>query len=217
MLFILRLCQFDLCENRKIGFIPDIVKILQNYHLEDYLTSFKTNSLFSSKEKWKSVYKKAVRQHETNHWRMRLEQHKDFSLFKEVHKSLESATIWRVAKIRPDSLSHMKFLARLCCKKPPEQPVLCSKCTHQYLHIEVVHALFECPFTDTPTRLQTFLETVRPLSAPLHEHLKIAEPATLALYLMGMIDDVITDLMPIELYPEFLINCANFLQSVLAV
>ena len=37
-LFILRLCQFDLCENRKIGFIPDIANILQKYQLEDYLT-----------------------------------------------------------------------------------------------------------------------------------------------------------------------------------
>ncbi|KAH3877866.1 hypothetical protein DPMN_001745 [Dreissena polymorpha] len=97
------------------------------------------------------------------------------------------------------------------------QPVLCSKCTHQYMHIDVVHAHFDCPFTHSPTRLQTFLETVRRLSATLHEHLKNAEPATLVLYLMGMIDDVIADLMPIELYPEFLINCANFLQSVLAV
>ncbi|KAH3733191.1 hypothetical protein DPMN_039616 [Dreissena polymorpha] len=76
--------------------------------------------------------------------------------------------------------------------------------------------LFECPFTDSPTRLQTFLETVRPVSAPRHEHLKNAEPATLVLYLMGMIDDVISDLMPTELYPEFLINYTNFLQSVLA-
>ncbi|KAH3725374.1 hypothetical protein DPMN_051207 [Dreissena polymorpha] len=147
---------------------------------------------------------------------MRLEQHKDCSHFKEIHKSLEPATIWRVAKIRPDSLSLMKFLSRLGCKKPPEQPALCSKCTHQYMHIEVVHPLFECPFTDSLTRLQTFLETVRPLSAPLHEHLNNSEPATRVLYLMGMIDDVISDLMPIELYPEFLINCANFLQSVLA-
>ncbi|KAH3796868.1 hypothetical protein DPMN_150445 [Dreissena polymorpha] len=114
MLFILRLCQFDLCENLKIGFILDIVKILQKYHIEDYLTSFKTNSLFPSKEKWKFVCKKAVRQHETSHWRMRLEQHKDFSLFKEVHNSLEPATIWKVAKIRPDSLSLMKFLSGLC-------------------------------------------------------------------------------------------------------
>ncbi|KAH3862056.1 hypothetical protein DPMN_025013 [Dreissena polymorpha] len=111
----------------------------------------------------------------------------------------------------------MKFLSRLCCKKPPEQPVLCSKSTHQYMHIEVVHALFECPLTDSQTCLQMFLETVQPLSAPLHEHLKNAEPATLVLYLMGMIDDVIPDLMPIELYPEFLIYRANFLQSVLAV
>ncbi|KAH3849367.1 hypothetical protein DPMN_091766 [Dreissena polymorpha] len=132
---------------------------------------------------------------------MRLEQHKDFSLFKEIHKSLKPATIWKLAKIRPDSLSLMKFLSRLCCKKPPEQPALCLKCTHHYMHIEVVqYALFECPFTDSPTRLQTFLETVRPLSAPLHEHLTNAEPATLVLYLMGMIDDVISDLMPIELY-----------------
>ncbi|KAH3861077.1 hypothetical protein DPMN_024005 [Dreissena polymorpha] len=69
----------------------------------------------------------------------------------------------------------------------------------------------------SPTRLQTFLETVRPLRAPLQEHLKNAEAATLVLHLMGMIDDVIADLMPIELYPEFLINCANFFQSVLAV
>ncbi|KAH3857413.1 hypothetical protein DPMN_100020 [Dreissena polymorpha] len=215
MLFILRLCQFDLCEDRKIRFIPDIVKILQKYHLEDYLTNFKTNSLFPSKEKWKSVCRKAVRQHETSHWRMRLEQHNDFSLFKEVHTGLEPATIWRVAKIRTDSLSLMKFLSRLCCKQPPEQRVLCLKCTHQYMHIEVVLALFVCPLTDSPKRLQTFLETVRPLNAPLHEHLKKSEPATLVLYLMGMSDDVIADFMPLELYPKFLMNCVNFLQSVL--
>ena len=82
---------------------------------------------------------------------------------------------------------------------------------------EVVHALFECDLTDSPTRLQTFLETVRLLSAPLQDHLQNVEPATLVMYLMGMIDDVIADLLPIELYPEFLISCANFLQSVLAV
>ncbi|KAH3817225.1 hypothetical protein DPMN_118757 [Dreissena polymorpha] len=110
MLFILRLCKFDLCENRKISFIPEIVKILQTYHLEDYFASFKTNSLFPSIEKWKSVCKKAVRQNETSQWRMRLEQHKEFSLFKEVHNNLEPDTIWRVSKIRQDSLSLMKLL-----------------------------------------------------------------------------------------------------------
>jgi len=82
---------------------------------------------------------------------------------------------------------------------------------------EVVHALFECPLTDSPTRLQTFLETIRSLSAPLLDYLQNAEPATLVMYLMGLIDDVIADLIPIELYPEFLTNCADFLQSVLAV
>ncbi|KAH3713130.1 hypothetical protein DPMN_072912 [Dreissena polymorpha] len=45
ILFILRLCQFDLCENPKIGFITDIVKIPQKYNLEEYLTSFGTNSV----------------------------------------------------------------------------------------------------------------------------------------------------------------------------
>ncbi|KAH3697064.1 hypothetical protein DPMN_084549 [Dreissena polymorpha] len=92
----------------------------------------------------------------------------------------------------------MKFLLRLRCKKPPEQPVLCSKCTHQHMNFEVVHSLYECPFTDSPIRLQTFLETVRPLSEPLHEHLKNAVPETLVLYFMGMIDEVIAELMPID-------------------
>ncbi len=216
-LFVLRLHQFDLCENRKIGFIPDILKILQKYNLENYLTIFKTHSVFPSKEKWKSVCKKSAHEHETRHWRMRLEEHNNFSLFKEVHKNLELATIWKVAKIRPDSLSRMKFLSLLCCKQPPIQPNLCSKCTHQHMRSEVVHALFECPLTDSPTRLQTFLKTIRPLSAPLFDYLQNAEPATLVMYLMGLIDDVIADLIPIELYPEFLTNCADFLQSVLAV
>ncbi|KAH3718995.1 hypothetical protein DPMN_061823 [Dreissena polymorpha] len=91
--------------------------------------SFKTKCVFPSKEKWKSVCRKAVRQNETSHGRMRLEQYKDFSFsfLKEVHKSLEPATIWRVAKIRPESLSLMKFLFRLCFKTPPSTSRLMSK------------------------------------------------------------------------------------------
>ncbi|KAH3877867.1 hypothetical protein DPMN_001749 [Dreissena polymorpha] len=34
MLFILRLCQFDLCENRKIGFIPGNVTFFRNITLK---------------------------------------------------------------------------------------------------------------------------------------------------------------------------------------
>ncbi|KAH3781201.1 hypothetical protein DPMN_159027 [Dreissena polymorpha] len=85
------------------------------------------------------------------------------------------------------------------------------------MHIEVVHELFECPLTDSPTRLQTFLETIRPPSAPLHELLINTQPERLVVYLMRMIDGAKADLMPIKLYPEFLTNCANFLESVLAV
>ncbi|KAH3781244.1 hypothetical protein DPMN_159069 [Dreissena polymorpha] len=67
------------------------------------------------------------------------------------------------------------------------------------MNIEVVHALFECPLTDSPTRLQTFLETIRPPSAPLHELLINAEPARQVVYFMGMIDDAKADLIPINL------------------
>ncbi|KAH3867543.1 hypothetical protein DPMN_030675 [Dreissena polymorpha] len=145
---------------------------------------------------------------------MRLEQHKDFSLFKEVHKSLEPATICRVAKIRPDSLSLIKFLSRLCCNKPSEQPVLCSKYTHQYMHIEVVHALLSAPL---PTR-DTSTNVPRNRSATKRTAARtLKKRRTCNTGVVPHIDDVISDLMPIELFPEFLINCANFLQSVLAV
>jgi len=41
----------------------------------------------------------------------------DFTLSKSVYNILRPSNVWTTAKARPESLSLMKFLARLCCSK----------------------------------------------------------------------------------------------------
>ena len=56
--FNFRLNLFVLRENKnQSGFIPDIWKVLQKYHLEEYLLSYLATSLFPTKGTWKTIVK----------------------------------------------------------------------------------------------------------------------------------------------------------------
>ena len=60
--FNFRLNLFVLRENKnQSGFIPDIWKVLQKYHLEEYLLSYLATSLFPTKGIWKTIVKHKIR------------------------------------------------------------------------------------------------------------------------------------------------------------
>ncbi len=54
--------------NNAIGFIPDIVTILQKYGIKQHLDTFVTNGSFPSKYTWKQIVKSVVRSKQWEMW-----------------------------------------------------------------------------------------------------------------------------------------------------
>ena len=86
----------------------------------------------------------------------------EFTLFKSVHSIFRPADVWTTAKARPESLSLMKFLAKLCCSKPVNDMVQCSLCAHFNLD-QLNNATSDCSYykihattTEYYTQLKTF-------------------------------------------------------------
>ena len=127
-LMLCRLYQFKLCTSQKLGFIPDLARILEKYALLPFLWS-PTEPTFPSKYAWKRMCKTAVHKHEELAWTERMNTSAYFNMYKQVHPYLRESSIWSVARVRPECLSLLKLLAYLCYQRPPEQLTECHACS----------------------------------------------------------------------------------------
>jgi len=152
--------------------------------------------------------KTAVRNHETSLWKARIDTSRDFELFKQIHPQMRLSSIWSVARVRPQSLALMKLLACLCCQRPPEQPVECHRC-HLPCDIQIEHSLFECSLSDHVQERKDFTLTLVNFGSPLFELFRTLPNKTFLAYILGYIDDNLTNALDESHYPDFLTLCAK--------
>ena len=212
-LYLLRLFQYDICNTTHLGFVSDIHLILDKYDLTAYLATFKTSGVFPSKQIWKTMCYRAVHAREESTWVDRMDASSDFTTFKQCHSHLRQSNIWTVAKLHPFTLSRMKFLANICCKRSPNQPEVCLRCQHPCLQ-EIEHLLFECPLTDGHRLWNEFYDENHSLSSDLCAMLLCLPRHELITYMLGKIDDKLINVLKVELYPSFLTICADLLTKV---
>jgi hypothetical protein len=82
-IFIIRL--FSYLANptkQKLGFIPDIVRILNKYDLLDYLATFVNESIIPSKNKWRIIVQIQIKNYNTEKWKNGMVYKKNFSSLK---------------------------------------------------------------------------------------------------------------------------------------
>ena len=135
-------------DDTQMGFIPDIVKILQKYQLDDHWekyikTGFTEFPIYSS---WKILIKKAVQTSEQREWLNRTENDEDFSLFKQVHSNTgQPSQIWKYAQRFPEQLDTCRSVAKFITKTPTSfiNIQLCCYCGKFYSDI-YLHLAMEC-------------------------------------------------------------------------
>ena len=93
-------------------FIPDVVRLLEKYHLVGTLEVYRRDSIFPSKLSWKKTVKYKLREHELYLWHSRTSQ-PEFSRFHRVVPISQVHYFWILSKECHQSLSrHVNLLSR---------------------------------------------------------------------------------------------------------
>ena len=212
-LLLHRFFQLRFCSKPGLGFIPDIVRILHKYNLQQYSWNIPEPN-FPSRTSWKRICKAAVYGREESAWKARMDSDADFGLFREVQTQLRMSSIWSVAKVRPDSLPLMKLLAKCCCQRATNASTECRFCSHK-CSIEIEHLMFECTLNDNIRKLHSFQNNVALINIQTYNFLNSVPKHRLVHYIFGRIDDDLTKTLDVDTYPNFMIVCANLCAELL--
>lgn len=98
--FLLRLASYNLYKSIQIGFIPDIVRILEKYSLTYYLDAFMQYDGFPNKFAWKRLVKHRIHDMEINLWQDRVSS-PDFCRFRRLHWEYTPHKFWLTAYRHP--------------------------------------------------------------------------------------------------------------------
>ena len=145
-IFDLRLNLFILrgYENQ-IGFIPDIWEIVTRYQLQDYITLYIRSSEFPSKQQWKNLIARKIRQSYEAEWSHRLQIDTEFSRFKVLQPRLEMSVIWTLS-LDTSTVPEAFLVARLWSKVTQGFPntINCALC-HAETNDIYKHIVSSCP------------------------------------------------------------------------
>ena len=198
--FNLRLFQcISNCTVSKHGFIPDLLRLLEKYNLNNYLKEYIQTGQFQCKAEWKIICKKSIFIYEQANLINRMNSSDDYSTFRQVHINIQPSNLWRFSLDHPDQAEHVEFCVKLLTKIPQNQN--CFKCNTPNSN-ELLHLCFYCDQTQQQrSRLLTSLE-----QSLGREHLDTfinCNPSTLLHYMLGKRDRRIS-ILPKHRYAQFL-------------
>ncbi|KAL4237991.1 hypothetical protein ACF0H5_002702 [Mactra antiquata] len=198
---------------RLLGFIPDILSILNTYDLGTYLDQFLLTGLFPPKFAWKKICTCVIHNREETMWRDRLDLCSDFRLFRGCHWQLREYPLWTIARTNPGCLSSVKFLTSVCCRRASEENDTCHRCP-QPRSIDVEHMLFHCPTTSTKISIAKFFDDIGALSVPLLTLLRGCSKDDMLAYMLGKIDSNFCECLDVDLFPNYLSLCYALIRSL---
>lgn len=129
------------CTTKNVGFIPDIIRILQKYSILEHFEIYLECGEFASKLKWKLLCKQAIWRKENECWQHRISSCSDFDRFNQIHTSISPSVLWKVASKYPKSLNECAYVAKLCTRIKTSS--FCSICVQPYTD-DLFHFAFEC-------------------------------------------------------------------------
>ena len=144
-IFLTRLFSFlaDLSK-RQMGFIPDILKLLEKYNLTQFLQQWLDYGTFPNKQTWKTIVTQAVYQH---HETLRTSRicGPDFSRFSAIFQDEDPSQFWRFPT-NCYEISLCKFICKLISDPPYVNSNTCQLCG-AVLHDFFTHVICSCSST----------------------------------------------------------------------
>ena len=80
---------YDITDRTPLGFIPDIMNILEKYSLSEYLHKYTTDYTFPTPAVWKRTVKNVLYQHQSKSFQEVVTSDSDFARFKKIHNVIK--------------------------------------------------------------------------------------------------------------------------------
>lgn len=133
---------YNLSETQ-MGFIPDVLQLLQTYQLTDYLNTWLSDGSFPSKSAWKSTVRSSVYTHQTLQRIERTAYDPDFFRFNAVFSTSNPFIMWQYINSYSE-IQNLKFTLKLIASKPLQTSIACVLCGHFVTDV-FSHATISCP------------------------------------------------------------------------
>lgn len=150
------LCEYPF-SSVKLGFWPDIKKILEKYDLLRYIDDYLVNGEFPNKSAWRLIVCKSIAQYQSITWRENLTERSNFGLFARVHTELQPLDLWRTAWRNPIYIKPIASLVNVLCGNIPRElinatkeinsKIICLLCNEEVTIGIVMHFIMDCPNT----------------------------------------------------------------------
>lgn len=156
-LFVRRLIRWKWKSTKMSGFIPDIMKVLEDFDLLGYVTDFIKNDCFPSKARWKSIVISAITKKGQLDWVEKIRQKSVSQLYLAAHPSLELSKWYDLWNYSPSKSKMITDVIRLICGSltisnnrlgnDGTLSGVCSACDGHFTN-PVHHALLYCDRTE---------------------------------------------------------------------
>lgn len=146
-IFLRRLFTYlqDITDRTPLGFIPDIMVILQKYNLMNYIHEYSLNHTFPNTSAWKKIVKNTLFRFETTNFKQTLQTDDDFVRFKEVHDIIRPSILWQTVTTTAE-LKLMHFIIKCLVLIPKQEIQICPKCDRDYQD-PLKHIVMSCTAT----------------------------------------------------------------------
>ena len=115
----------------KLGFIPDILRIITKYNLNNFILGYITNCAFPSKHVWRAIVRDALRSREEQKLQVSAKDPKLFRFFQTYGTALHFHPIWSMEHnavcYRKQLRKIAKLIGVLCDYNVKKNCVYCSK------------------------------------------------------------------------------------------
>lgn len=156
-LFMRRLIKWKWNNNAMTGFIPDIIKIVQEFDLFDYIADFLINGNFPSKRRWKDIVKSAVYGKDQNDWVDKINKKSELKFFLPCHPLIGTSKWYELWYYSPSHSKKITDVIRLLCGSLTVKndrfgnagtlAATCSACGNNFTN-PIHHALLFCRKTE---------------------------------------------------------------------
>uniref|UniRef100_A0A8W8MYX4 Sushi domain-containing protein n=1 Tax=Magallana gigas TaxID=29159 RepID=A0A8W8MYX4_MAGGI len=126
-----------------MGFIPDVLQLLQTYQLTDYLNTWLSDGSFPSKSAWKSTVRSSVNTHQTLQRIERTAYDPDFFRFNAIFSTSNPFIMWQYINSYSE-IQNLKFTFKFIASKPLQTSIAFVLYGHFVTDV-FSHATISCP------------------------------------------------------------------------
>jgi hypothetical protein len=141
-------------EERVMGFMPDVMRLLQKYNLQEFLETYINEQYFPRKAEWRKIVLDKIGRHQLSKWKL-----PELCHYKNIHQNIMPLTLWVTAKRNPFNRIDVANLVNIVCGNVPDIFMKCvqetpDSYTCQLCYKDIVdinkHLIMECCVLNRP-------------------------------------------------------------------